>query len=255
MPDGRSSAATEVEEAAVRLARMTVPLAALLAITGLVLAGCALRYTARTTEPGALVGTWVLDSTFGSTAEQPFVAFAQDGTWTASDGCNRVRGTWELRRSGKLVTTTGPHTLMYCEGAQLPLAVSHADGVRVDGDTLTIMSTDDSTTTRLVRSTDPLVGPQGFPVGYWVEADTPTAPFLSMAADRTFTGNDGCNTLRGTWSTTDDDATRFSDVASTRMACEGVDTWLSGLALGRVVAGVMTIQSADGTVLGQLTRR
>jgi len=39
------------------------------------------------------------------------------------------------------------------------------------------------------------------------------------------------------------------------MACDGVDQWLSQASQGRVRAGVMTLQSADGTVLGQLTAR
>jgi heat shock protein HslJ len=107
--------------------------------------------------------------------------------------------------------------------------------------------------TELVRSTDPLVGPQGFPIGYWVEARTPTAPFLSISADRTFSGNDGCNNLVGSWETTDDDATRFLDTAATLTDCDGVDEWLGKAVLGRVVAGVMTLQGEDGTVLGQLT--
>ena len=41
--------------------------------------------------------------------------------------------------------------------------------VEVDGDALTIHSSFDSTTTDLVRATDSSVGPQGPPIGYWVE--------------------------------------------------------------------------------------
>ena len=207
------------------------------------------------TEPGALVGVWTLDQSFEEVAEQPFIAFVQDNSWIASDGCNRVRGTWDLAADGRLTTTTGPHTLMACEGAQLPLAVTWAVHAEVDGDAMRLFSSSDTTVTELVRSDDPLVGPQGFPVGYWVEAFTPYAPFLSLSADRTFTGNDGCNELFGTWSTTpdDDERTEFSDVGMTRRACEGVDQWLSQLATARVIAGVMTLESADGTVIGQLT--
>jgi heat shock protein HslJ len=205
-------------------------------------------------HPGALVGVWTLDQTFEG-PEQPFIAFVQDNTWMASDGCNRVQGTWELARDGTITTTSGPHTLMACDGAQLPLAVTMAERVEVDGDTLTVHGSYDSTVTELVRTDDPLVGPPGFPVGYWVEENTPTAPFLSISADRTFTGSDGCNRLTGSWETNDAGDTLFRDVASTRMACEGVDTWLSELALGRVMSGVMTLQSSDGTVIGRLIGR
>jgi heat shock protein HslJ len=198
------------------------------------------------------VGTWALDRTFDS-PEQPFIAFEKDNTWSASDGCNRVIGTWQLGAAGALTTTAGPQTLMACDGAQLPLAVARADSVSVDGDALTIHSSFDSTTTNLVRATDPKIGPQGLPIGYWVEKlGTPT-PFLSISANRSFTGNDGCNTVFGSWTAADDGAVQFINVGSTLMACDGVDQWLSKLSLGRVQAGVMTIQSADGTVLGQLT--
>lgn len=119
---------------------------------------------------------WAIDSTFDS-PEQPFVAFVDDGTWTASDGCNRVQGTYELGDLGALTTTSGPSTLMACDGAQLPLAVTMADYVQVSGDVLTIASSADSTITTLVRSTDPTVGPQDKPVGQWIESDAADAPF------------------------------------------------------------------------------
>lgn len=221
------------------------------------LAGCAATPadTPFVTEPGAMVGVWTVDATFEDAPEQPFISFIQDGTWIASDGCNRVRGTWTMASDGTITSVAGPHTLMWCEGAQLPTAAAFAERAEVDGDHMRLHSSLESTITDLIRSTDPLVGPQGFPVGYWVEALTPDAPFLSINADRTFTGSDGCNNLFGNWSAnaSDDERTDFTDVGMTRKACEGVDQWLSQLAMARVVAGVMTLQSADGTVIGQLT--
>ena len=227
----------------------------LIAALAALLAGCAApAQDIRTTDPEALVGVWSLDTRFDS-PEQPFLAFAEDGTWVASDGCNRVRGTWKLDAEGVLSTTSGPQTRMFCEGAQLPLAVTLADGVEVDGDRMRIHSSAESTVTELVRATDPTIGPQGQPIGYWVAGTDPDAPYLSISADGTFAGSDGCNQLSGSWSTnaSDDERTDFTDVGMTLRACDGVDQWLSGLAMARVQAGVMTIQSADGTVLGQLT--
>jgi len=231
----------------------------LVATAAVLLAGCTIvtpnaASPTGTAQPGALVGTWVIDQTFDS-PEQPYVSFVQDNTWSASDGCNRVQGTWELAADGTLTTTSGPQTMMACDGAQLPLAVTRATSVEVNGDTLVIHSSFDSTETTLVRSTDSTVGPQGRPIGYWVESDTPTAPFLSIQADGSYSGNDGCNVLTGTWEQADDEAIRFTAGAMTLMACEGVDQWLNQAAQGRVRAGVMTLQSADGTVLGQLTAR
>lgn len=202
-----------------------------------------------TIQPGALVGTWTVDETFDS-PEQPYVSFVQDNTWSASDGCNRVRGTWELDASGALVTTSGPQTKIGCDGAALPTAVADSTSVTVDGDALTLSG--GASTTELVRATDDSVGPQGRPVGYWAERRTSTSPFLSLAADGTFTGSDGCNTLVGSWTFTDDEQIVFGETASTLVACEGVDTWLNQAATARVQANVMSVQSADGTVIGQL---
>ena len=229
------------------------------ATAALLLAGCTVvtpssASRSGTAQPGAIVGTWVIDQRFDS-PEQPYVSFVQDNTWSASDGCNRVQGTWELAADGTLSTTSGPQTMMACDGAQLPLAVTRGSRVDVDGDTLVITSSYDWTETTLVRSTDSTVGPQGRPIGYWVESNTPTAPFLSIQADGSYSGNDGCNALTGTWEQADDEAILFTAGAMTLMACEGVDTWLNQAAQGRVRAGVMTLQSAEGLVLGQLSAR
>ncbi|WP_165066604.1 META domain-containing protein [Marisediminicola senii] len=239
-----------------RLARVVVLVVAI-ATSVAALTACAAARDFRSPlfvrQSGPLVGVWTVDETFADTAEQPFVAFNQDRSWTASDGCNRVRGKWQLRSDGTFVTTAGPSTLMACDGAQLPLAVTLAERVEVDGDVMRLYGSSESTVTELVRSTDPLVGPQGFPVGYWAESLTPTSPYLSLSADRTFTGSDGCNELFGTWSTGDDDElTVFSDVGTTMRACDNVDQWLGRLATARVMSGVMTLQDADGTVIGQL---
>ena len=74
-----------------------------------------------------------------------------------------------------------------------------------------------------------------------------------LADDGTLTGTDGCNRLRGGWSA-DGDTVTFDQVASTRMACEGVDTWLSGLATATISGAEMTVLDASGAVLGTLAR-
>ena len=219
------------------------------------LAGCASSSTGsgtRTVDAADLVGTWTIDESFDS-PEQPFIDFVDDNTWTASDGCNRMQGTWELGDEGAITTTSGASTLMYCGGAQLPLAISMAEKVSIEGDELTIFSSHDSTTTVLIRATDDSVGPQGQPVGQWVESDDEGAPFLSLSADGRFSGNDGCNNLMGDWEMLEDGTVEFGPAASTKMACEGVETWLGALALARIQGSVMTLQDADGVVIGQLT--
>ena len=204
-------------------------------------------------ESDQIVGTWTIDDTFDS-PEQPFLAIAEDGTWTASDGCDRVQGTWELGDDGELLTTSGPSTLMACEGAQLPLAITAATTVEISGEKLIIHSSSGSTVTTLVRATDPDVGTAGLPIGQWVESDATGAPMLSLAADGTFAGNDGCNILSGQWLLADDESLEFTGIVSTLKSCEGVDTWLSGLDTARLQGGTMTISDAEGAVVGQLAR-
>jgi heat shock protein HslJ len=199
-----------------------------------------------------LVGTWALDEEFTS-PEQPFISFSDDGTWIASDGCNQVRGTWELARDGSLTTTSGPSTLMACEGAQLPLAMAQATSVAFEGESLILTSSGESTTTVLVRSTDPAVGPQGLPIGRWIESNAAGAPFLDFSADGSLSGNDGCNSMvGGTWAAADDGSVELVMGASTLMFCEGVDTWLNLATKSRIQAQTMTLEDADGAVLGQL---
>jgi heat shock protein HslJ len=72
-------------------------------------------------------------------------------------------------------------------------------------------------------------------VGTWGSTDE-REPNLVFADDGELTGTDGCNRLVGSWSL-DGDTVVFSDIASTLMACEGVDTWLSGAASASLVAG------------------
>ena len=91
------------------------------------------------------------------------------------------------------------------------------------------------------------------PVGTWGDTTTRTEPSLVLADDGTLTGTDGCNRLRGGWSA-DGDTVTFDQVASTRMACEGVDTWLSGLATATISGAEMTVLDASGAELGTLAR-
>ena len=72
-------------------------------------------------------------------------------------------------------------------------------------------------------------------VGTWGSTDEPQ-PNLVFDAEGGVTGTDGCNRLVGSWSV-DGDEVVLSDIASTLMACEGVDTWLSGAASASLVAG------------------
>lgn len=224
----------------------------------LILTGCATTpapQSSTTPQSASIVGTWVpatpAPSTEAASAEQPYLDFDESGTWSASDGCNRVNGTWELD-GDSITTTSGPHTLMACAGAALPTAAAGATSVELSFSRLVLIDASGSRTT-LSRVTDTSAGPAGLPIGYWTTARTPDAPFLSLSADRSFNASDGCNTLLGTWATDGDDAITLAFGISTLMACDGVDTWLGNAVTATIDGDVMTLSDANGTEIGTLT--
>ena len=62
--------------------------------------------------------------------------------------------------------------------------------------------------------------------GLWGMQDTEGIASLELAEDGTATGTDGCNRMVGTWEQNDTQVA-FGEWATTRMACQSVDTWLS----------------------------
>ena len=91
-------------------------------------------------------------------------------------------------------------------------------------------------------------------VGTWGDAASDSTPSLTIEQDGSFSGTDGCNRLAGE-ATFDGGTIDFGDVASTLMACEGVDTWLNGLDTGTVVDGALQISDESGAVIGSLPKQ
>ncbi|MBC7443379.1 MAG: META domain-containing protein [Ramlibacter sp.] len=89
--------------------------------------------------------------------------------------------------------------------------------------------------------------------GVWGSPDTQGKPGLKLKDDKSATGSDGCNRLIGTWSLKGD-TVEFGTFASTLMACEGVDTWLSQARSATVAGSTMTVQDAQGAEIGTLLR-
>ena len=92
------------------------------------------------------------------------------------------------------------------------------------------------------------------PVGTWGDPSVDGEPYLSLAGDGSLTGTDGCNRLSGSWSVDEGEQVLFENVASTRMFCEGVDDWLSGLSAATIAGTTMTVLGQDGSEIGQLER-
>lgn len=92
------------------------------------------------------------------------------------------------------------------------------------------------------------------PSGTWGDTSDTGEPSLTLDDDGSLTGTDGCNTLSGSWRLESDDIVYFDSVASTRMACPDVDTWLEGLSQATISDSTMTITGSDGAEIGQLER-
>jgi heat shock protein HslJ len=91
------------------------------------------------------------------------------------------------------------------------------------------------------------------PVGVWSESSDDDSPTLSLLEDTSVEGYDGCNQLTGAWEPTDD-GVNFKGLSSTRMACEGVDDWLSRAASAEIAYDQMTVLDEDGETIGTLER-
>lgn len=90
-------------------------------------------------------------------------------------------------------------------------------------------------------------------VGVWGDSDTRDAPSLVFAEDGSVSGTDGCNRLVGSW-TADGDTVDFAPLASTRMACDGVDTWLSNGVSGTWDETSLVVVDESGAEIGTLER-
>ena len=89
--------------------------------------------------------------------------------------------------------------------------------------------------------------------GTWGNVDNPEEPSLNFAPDGRVNGTDGCNRLMGGW-TQDGSTVTISNLASTMMFCQGVDTWLSGAATAEVEGDALRVLNPEGAELGVLHR-
>ncbi|WP_368499475.1 META domain-containing protein [Herbiconiux sp. A18JL235] len=211
-----------------------------------------------------LVGTWVTGESYDS-PELPFLTFAADGSWNGSDGCNGNSGEWSISSDGGLTTSAGLSTLMACSGAPLPKSLTKASKALIDDGSLLLTDGDGATIVTLVPSDDSTADATegaaagddagavvGGAAGTW-RAETPAGVdvHLTLAADGSVSGSDGCNTLTGSWTEADGVVT-FGGLASTKKACEGVDTWLSRANALSFDGSSATVVDAAGAQIGTL---
>jgi hypothetical protein len=97
-------------------------------------------------EPKLIVGRWVPVAAAG----RAYVEFKDDRTWTGSDGCNGNGGRWTATASSMLATT-GPSTLMACDGAPVPAWLSSTATAGLAGDVLVLLDPTGAEVARLKK--------------------------------------------------------------------------------------------------------
>lgn len=112
-----------------------------------VAATAALGLAACSAAAPSVVGTWGDAESQG----EPSLTFDEDGSYSGSDGCNRVMGSWEA--DGKTVDLgVMASTLMFCEGVDTWL--SQGASAEIDGTTLIVLDEGGEQLGSLERSSD-----------------------------------------------------------------------------------------------------
>ncbi|WP_456824234.1 META domain-containing protein [Cellulomonas sp. P5_E12] len=89
--------------------------------------------------------------------------------------------------------------------------------------------------------------------GEWSQPKSEPLVYLELIEAGTVSGSDGCNQLNGTWKI-DGSTIEFGPFAATMMACDGVDTWLSGASSATVSGDVLTVLDDGGKKIGTLEK-
>ena len=89
--------------------------------------------------------------------------------------------------------------------------------------------------------------------GTWGDTGDSSAPSLDFVSDGRVSGTDGCNRLMGHW-TQDGASVALKEMASTLMACQDVDTWLSAAATAEVDGDTLALFNSNGEPIGTLRR-
>jgi heat shock protein HslJ len=110
------------------------------AVAALTLAAC----SSGGANEASVVGTWGTPDAQG----EPSLTFEEDGSYSGTDGCNRVGGEWNADGStidlGNMIST-----MMYCEGVDTWLV--NAGTAELSGDTLTFSDRDGAEIGTLTR--------------------------------------------------------------------------------------------------------
>lgn len=96
-----------------------------------------------------LLGRWVPES--GAAESDSHLLVDEDGTYSASDGCNGSGGAWALGGAGRVLATSGLSTAIGCDGQPVGMWFASAVRAGLDGDVLVLLDRDGSELGRLTR--------------------------------------------------------------------------------------------------------
>jgi len=111
-------------------------------------APAAARSTPQLPTAQSVSGTWRPLQIAGVTSLQtsrpddPVLVLRPDGTWSGSDGCNGLQGTYRIGQRGEFSATVGPQHLIGCDNVPHTGVLAAAKRVAVDGDTIQFFGVD-----------------------------------------------------------------------------------------------------------------
>jgi heat shock protein HslJ len=228
---------------------------------------------------GDLTGqVWVLTELMGKApvANTGISAqFSPDGKVSGSAGCNQYNGSYTT--SGSSITISNlANTMMACEQAVMDqesaylAALGDAKTYAVKGDTLTLNGADGNALVTYSAQSQTLAGTNWEVIGYNNGKQAVTSLLLntsmtaSFGSDGTLSGNAGCNTYSGPYTTTGNQI-KIGPLVSTMMACsdpEGImeqeSQYLTAIqnATTYLVEGkVLELRGADGALMADFNKK
>jgi heat shock protein HslJ len=106
----------------------------------------------------AAVGTWRAVRLSGFTTlkaarpNDPTITFKDDGTWTGSDGCNGIGGTYSIGQHGEFTAKSGGQRLIGCDNVPHTAVLAAAKRIASDKTGLTFYAGDGREVARYART-------------------------------------------------------------------------------------------------------